>query len=365
VGVLQSDNVTGAIFSGDPPLELDPGGAILTNDLDSALILVYTPDTEKLIARILVYGNTNVSLDEASTPRFGASRVGHKVDLSLNSGRLQLNIIDDLERDITISVNVPQGEIALQESGQYSIITSNLETQVAVLEGRAELMDGDQILELNIDQRGVLPAEEPVNGPFDTERNLIQNSDFGLGIEGWVQLSPNIEIADQPKVETTVTEFASEPALKFRRVGIGHADAGLRQIISQDVTDFESLRLLVTMRIMDQSLGVCGQQGSECPIIVRIDYEDVNGVDQTWQQGFFAVGEIGPDTPDVCVACPPPLNEHQRVPYQQIVFYESENLLEKLGQSGILPRQIKSITLISSGHTFDAEVIEVALLARE
>jgi len=119
------------------------------------------------------------------------------------------------------------------------------------------------------------------------------------------------------------------------------------------------------MEVAEQSLGVCGQQGSECPLILRIEYTDVNGVDQIWQQGFFAVGEIASTTPDVCVACPPPLNEHQRVPYKQLVFYESDNLMEKLRLLDAQPQQIKTMTLIASGHTFDMRVADVALMARE
>jgi hypothetical protein len=100
-------------------------------------------------------------------------------------------------------------------------------------------------------------------------------------------------------------------------------------------------------------------------VIVRIEYVDVNGVDQTWQKGFYASGNVGPDTPDVCVACPPPLNEHQRVPFGQIAFYESENLLEKLGQIGVSPAKIKSITVIASGHSFESQIFDLSLIAVE
>jgi hypothetical protein len=177
--------------------------------------------------------------------------------------------------------------------------------------------------------------------------------------------SISVEIIDQQPVELAVIELGTEPAIRFNRVGIGHADAGLRQLINQDVTDFDSMILMISMMISEQSLGVCGQQGSECPLIVRIEYIDENNVDQTWQQGFYAVGDISSETPDVCIACPPPLNEHQRIPFGQLVFYESDNLLNQLDLQGILPVQVKSITLISSGHTFDTNVIDVALMARE
>jgi hypothetical protein len=119
------------------------------------------------------------------------------------------------------------------------------------------------------------------------------------------------------------------------------------------------------MQIIDQSLEVCGEKGSECPLMIQIEYIHVNGVNQVWQQGFYAVGTISDVTPDLCVTCASPLIEHVGIPFNQLVFYESENLLERLGQLNILPRQIKAVNLIAAGHTFDVEVVELALMARE
>jgi hypothetical protein len=146
---------------------------------------------------------------------------------------------------------------------------------------------------------------------------------------------------------------------------MGHADAGIRQVVNQDVTDYQVVNVVVSMRILSQSLLVCGGQGSECPMIIRIEYTDVNGVDQVWQQGFYATGTVGQDGPDVCVPCGPPLNVHEFIPFNQLAFYESDNLLVTLGQLNILPRSINAIELIASGHTFDVEVVELAVMVRE
>jgi hypothetical protein len=54
-----------------------------------------------------------------------------------------------------------------------------------------------------------------------------------------------------------------------------------------------------------------------------------------------------------------------RVPYRQQVFFESDNLIERLGQQGILPSRLQSLTLIASGHSFVSNVAEVALMAEE
>jgi hypothetical protein len=365
VGILLGGSETVALFAGDPPQSLNPNGSVLTNNTDTALLLVHSPDEEQLLARIQVYGNTNLSLDQATSPRFSASSNTHSLDATLTSGRAQITLPETAERPLRAKLSVPQGHIIFEEAGRYSVVTSNVESQVAVLQGHALAEAGGSTLALETDQRAVLPTGQPLLGPLETERNLVRNGDFSRGLEEWLSLSSNVEIVGQPAVETTVDLEASEPTVRFERVGVGHVDTGLRQIINQDVTDFESLRLLASMRIMNQTLGVCGEKGSECPLMIRIEYEDINGVAQTWQQGFYAVGSVGPDTPDVCVACPPPLNEHQNVPYEQLVFYESENLLERLDQLGILPRQIKSMTLIVSGHEFAMEVVDVALIAEE
>jgi hypothetical protein len=365
VGLLLGDNETGALFAGDPAESINPHGAILTNATDQALLLVLTPDGEQLIARAQIYGNSSITVDRATAPRFSSSSSDRLLTLVLNSGRMLLTIPGGEDTRLIVELLFPQGKSIIRGPGQYSILTSNVETQVAVLQGEAEIETDEDQMVISTDQRVVLPTDDSPIGPLDTERNLISNGDFGNGFDEWVILSPNLEISGQPTVEVKVDHQDGEPTLSFRRLGIGHADSGIRQIVDEDVTDFDNLRLALSMRVSEQSLGVCGEQGSECPLIVRLDYQDVNGNDQTWLQGFFSQGTTGPTTPDVCVACPPPLNEHYRLPFGQLSFYESEDLLEKLDQIGILPARIKSVTLIASGHTFDTEIVDVALLANE
>jgi hypothetical protein len=365
VGIQQADNGTSALFAGDVPQELDAGGTILTNATDTALLQVFTPDEQQVVARIQVYGNSNMGLVAGDSPRFSVSSAENRLALDLSSGRLLVSVPAEGERPLDLHITVPQGEISIQEPGQYSITTVNEESQFSVLEGQASVVGREGSLVLVTDERVVLPAEGPVRGPLDTERNLIRNGDFGRDFDNWLLLPGEVERVDQSKVEIQVTTRANEPVLKFNRVGLGHADAGVRQVVDQDLTDYQSLQVLIWMQIVDQSLEVCGQQGSECPVIVRIEYVDVNGVDQVWQQGFYAIGTTGQNTPDICVTCPSPVNEHEQIPFNQLVFYESGNLVEQLGQLNILPRHIKSISLISSGHTFDVEVVELAVMARE
>jgi hypothetical protein len=235
-----------------------------------------------------------------------------------------------------------------------------------VLEGRASVLAGERGMELVQNQRALIPAEGNLSGPLSTERDLITNGGFGEDMRHWTFVAGTVERAGQPEVEVEVVQDEGDEVLRFHRVGIGHADAAVRQVIDHDVTDYASLELFVTMRLVEQSLEVCGVQGSECPLFVRIEYVDVYGTRQVWQQGFFAVGQfVAGSTPDVCQFCAAPHNSHLRAPLGQVYFYESGNLLELLAQQNIRPRIIESISLAAEGHTFDTHVVDIALIAEE
>lgn len=365
VGIQQADNGTSALFAGDAPQDLGAGSTILTNATDTALLQVFTPDEAQVVARIQVYGNSNVGLIEGNTPRFGVSSAENRLILDLDSGRMLVTVPDLGDRGLFLHLTVPQGEITIREPGQYSISAVNQESQFSVLEGQASVVGSEGSLVMAADERVVIPVDGPLRGPLDTERNLMLNGDFSGNFDNWFLLPGEVELADQSSVEIQVTTRASEPVIKFARVGTGHADAGIRQVVDLDITDYQSLQVLLWMQVLDQSLEVCGEKGSECPLIIQIEYTDVNGVSQVWWQGFYAVGTVGQNTPDICVTCGPPLNEHEQVPFDQLVFYESDNLMAQLGQLDILPRHINAVSIIAAGHTFDVEVLELAVVARE
>ena len=365
IGIFHEDIGTQALFAGEPARMLDVGNRILTNVTDSALLVIYPPDYARILARIQLYGNTDLSIEQATVPRFQASDALPKMVITLISGRIRLSVPPEQTRPFLILVKTPQAETELVHTGQYSFTVTNSQTELSVQEGQAAISAASQTLTLNTDERAVVATTNPPTGPLSTERNLLQNGDFNLDLLQWVVLEWTVERPDQPSGDLGVQNRIGEPTLVMRRLGLGHADTGVRQILDRDVTDFKSLQLIVSMRINEQSLAVCGNRGSECPLMVRIEYEDVNGGVREWQQGFYALGAIASDTPDVCVSCPPPRNPHAQVTAGQVSFYESDNLLEKLQQQDIQVAYIRNVSLIASGHTFDVEVIDVALMAAE
>ncbi len=351
------------------PLEVRAGAEILTNAADTASLLIAEPAEGRVLVRGQIYGHTNLQVEEASTPRFGWSTAEPQLTLDMRSGRIRLTLLPHVTGALPVTIKTPQGIITLTEAGQYSLEVNNETAQVAVQEGSARLAvetESESIpLFLTADQRGLIPTGGLPEGPLGTERNLIRNGNFIADLSGWIQQDWNIELADEPTGETAVIAASNGTALRFARVGIGHADAVVRQNLNQDVTDYTSLRFLISLQIKVQTLGVCGTVGSECPLTVELDYVDRDGNRQVWRQGFYATGTVATDTPDTCINCRPPYNPHIQLPANRLYVYEID-LIDNLAlQAFPPPRYLNSIRLIAAGHGFEVEVVDVALLARE
>ncbi|MDX1663919.1 MAG: hypothetical protein R3272_09005 [Candidatus Promineifilaceae bacterium] len=368
VGLEDENGRRPAILAGDPPQRVEGLESILTNNSDSALVAVYTPDESEILARLKINGNTHVEVLDARAPRFGMSDAQHELALAAAAGIVRINLPPRNGRSLALQVHTPQGgTVLLQHAGQYTLDVTNHETWILVQEGMARVEEGGRVLSLRADEGALMALQSPLQGPLSGNRNLVTNGDFNKNMDGWQPRAWEIEWPDQPEGEVQVADEAGEQVLRFRRLGTGHAEGSVLQLIEQDVSNFQALNLYLTLRIVNQSLPVCGAKGSECPLFVRIEYEDMYGVLHTWQQGFYAVGEpaVGV-TPPFCIHCGRPGDTiHQRVPFNQLYFYESGNLLEKLSRQDIRPRVINSIILVSSGHAFEAQVFDVALMGHE
>ncbi len=365
VGIDDASDVRQAVLVGQPGQTIEPGATILTDATATALVSVFLPDSGKLLARTQVYGNTTVTLEKASTPRFGVSDTGQAIHFDLETGRMRLTIPAIEERPFLVTVTTPQGKTTIESPGQYSLTANNAETQVIVHDGLAHVVALNHYVDLDPDERTIIPNDGIPSIPLDTERNMIHNGDFDGGWSQWQQFVWEIERADQPEGLIEVGTNDGVSMLYVARQGEGHADVKVRQSINQDVNDFSTLSLELTFRIVSQSLGVCGIQGSECPLFVKINYRDQTGIARTWQRGFYASGVVSDDTPDTCAFCSVVQSPHDLVTMDQVQFFDL-NLLEELARLGVPPISIiESVELVASGHSFEVEVLEVALIGAE
>jgi hypothetical protein len=366
VGIDDETGVRRAIIAGEPVQTVVPGASILTDAQATAILFVSPPETDELMARFKIDSNTSMQFHSATSPRFGLSNAVQAVDLELQSGRLRLSLLESASRPVYMNLITPHGEVFINEPGEYSVEVDNSATQVSVQVGTAVTQANGENLTLNRGERAEIASGSSPVGPLAPERNLIQNGDFSAGFQDWAEYAWLIELTDEPKGKTEITTIDGEPALRFSRNGVGHADASVRQSLNHNVNDYRSLRLLLSLRVIEQSLGVCGVQGSECPLFIRIEYIDQNGANQIWQQGFYALGEIDDNnTPGACISCAVLQSNHDRVPLDQEFFYEVDLREELARQGAVPPSRIESISLVTSGHSFITDVIDFSLIANE
>jgi hypothetical protein len=366
VSIEDAGEVRQAVLAGQPGKDIKPVASILTDSAATALVSFFPPNSDQLLARLQVYGNTFVTLEEADTPRFALSDNSHSLQLDMEGGRLRLTVPDGGELPFLITITTPQGKTTIETPGQYSFTATNEETQVTVHDGLAHVVALGRYVDLDPDERTVIPNNGIPSIPLGTERNLIQNGDFGERWAKWQQSVWEIELSDQPEGQIDVISSSGESVLQVVRRGVGHADVKVRQSVNQDVTDFTSLILQLTFRIVEQSLDVCGVQGSECPIFIRLNYIDRFGSSRTWQHGFYGKGIVVEDeTPELCEFCSVVQSPHDLITLGQVQFYDV-NLVEALARQSVPPISfIESVELVASGHSFEVEIVEVALIGDE
>ncbi|MCA9867420.1 MAG: hypothetical protein KIS95_05620 [Anaerolineae bacterium] len=365
VGIEGQNGPRRAVLAGEPAQPVGPQTSIWTDTTASALMTVMTPEGQQTLVTMQVAGNSTLQLDQAAAPRFGVSNRSFRVLVDLQAGRVRLDVPRFGSRPLELALTTPQGgRIDVIESGRYTLEVSNDVTQVTVVsDGHATVSSQGQTLVLEPGQRMEISPDSAPVGPFDPARDLIRNGDFSEGLDNWALFSWQVELPDQPKGETTVQPNGGDPVLRLTRQGVGHADVRLTQSVNQDVSDYEFLRLSATLRVVDQSLGVCGVQGSECPLFIIVNYVDDSGISRVWQHGFFANGTIDDNlTPGACISCAVVQRPHDRVPLGQLYFYDVDLIQELAIQGALPPRYVESVTLVGSGHSFTTEVSDVALI---
>jgi hypothetical protein len=367
VGITSESGQQRAVFASGEALVVQPEAIILTDSTASAIMNVALPDAAEPLARLQMSSDTTLTLRQASTPRFAWSQATHWMNLDLQRGRVRVAVPEYVQRPLSLQFTAPQGSTLIDAPGQYSLEVNNEAFWVTVLEsGRATIEGNGGAITLLPGQRGEVTLGGVPSGPLNPARNLLNNGDFSQGLRDWVTYAWYVDLAGQPGGVTEVRPMSNDQTLRFVRDGIGHADVQISQTINQDMFGYSSLQLQLTFNIVRHSLGVCGSVGSECPLFVRIAYIDEGGINRTWQQGFYAAGEIDDNlTPGECTTCAPIRQAHIRVPLNQFYYHEVE-LPEELARQGFLPpRFIQSIALVASGHTFEVEVSDVALIVEE
>jgi hypothetical protein len=341
-------------------------GAILTtaDDDDQAVLTVSDLAAGTTLGRITLYPNSQISVITARAPRFSQSTNAYQLLFRLDSGRVGITASFPPTRSVQARIMTPQAQVALTDTGRYSLEVGGDETQVAVIDGGMLYVEAQsQRVTLEKGQRTIISDSQPLpTAPLPAARNLIQDGNFANTLPNPVWVSYT-QALTPPQGTAEVARISGRNALHFSRTGVDHAETGVIQTIERDVRPFSSLRLHLAVQVFSQSVPVCGTLGSECPIMVELRYKDELGADRSWFQGFYSLD--GGD-PKYCVQCGGTQSDHIRVVPTNPRPYDSPNLIEELTKGGLPePARVLYLRIYASGHSFNAAVSEVELLAQE
>lgn len=345
------------------------GGAALTLSSDQAMLILRTRDAAaRPVAEIHLNNDTELRVVQARAPRFAISSQPYIVILRLESGRVRLSVPAGLTRRVVLQAHTSTALVQTSE-GSISVQVKQDETQVRSYDGAALVVWNARGEGLNLAhlESVVVPPLTGELRALPPAQDLIANGDFSAPLadgQGWQIYSKDIEVEGEPGGEISLMALDHATWLGFTRIGVGHAETGIKQVLDRDVRDFQSLHLRLKLRVLEQDVPVCGTRGTECPIMVKIDYQDAAGEVRSWLQGFYSMLDPARVNPPFCTICYPRA-DHFRVEQGAWYVYDSPNLIPLLSQAGPPPVRIVSVTLYASGHTYRAQVARIELLAQK
>jgi hypothetical protein len=320
------------------------------------------------LSSVRIYRDTRIWLARASTPlvpRF--SPESDQVMLRMEGGRIRVSVPPGSARSMLFQVTTPQALVQLSE-GSTAVEVNNQETQVTVSDGQAFVVANANrsVVQLASGERVAVATGSGVTGAMPAARNLLAGyTDFREPLGSiWKIYTLDPQFEGESRGEVTNVSAEDRQVVELSRIGQGWAETGIKQDINRDIRDFRSLQLRIVLRVLQQDVPVCGTAGTECPVMVRLDYVNDNGEEQFWQQGFYYMLDPNNFNPEFCNTCNP-RNIHIRTINGVWYSFESDNLIPILTKVGAPPVSLKSISIYASGHTYQSQVDEVELVGQE
>ncbi|NWG16612.1 MAG: hypothetical protein HXY41_08255 [Chloroflexi bacterium] len=348
-----------------------------TDGQSQATVLFFDPQQQRrLIATVTVKGGTNLILRRALRPRFDWGNGQYSIEVQDFAGDLEVFVVRDLAGSFRMTINTQQGNlIDLGASGRYSVSVREGQTRVVNQEGKAALIPADRSQGRDIPEgsQGTIYTESPNEvSVVPAYVNLLENSTFEdtaliESAGGEMQVVARIWGCRNDQVSAPRGTYRTEivdgrTIMRFVRGENATSNGETRCVAflgqsGRDVSGYDYLEMRASFSLNYQSLAACGWQGSECPLMLQVDYVDEDGELQTWYHGFYYL-QPQPGNPLTCSSC---RQEHDRVNEKSWYTYTSGNLLALLGPDE-RPQTILNVQFYASGHQYDVSIGEISLL---
>jgi hypothetical protein len=332
-------------------------------DLDSVAALSIDPPVDGARVTMQLYSGTRLRILRLSVPRYRFSSANDTYVINVERGRVEVQTQYPNGRRLDLRMNSPQAQLTINNSGAFGLEVNADATHVMAYEGviAATPITNPQITRpVRASEHALVRAG--VVEPLLAGRNVIRNSDFGQALQlgNWV-ISATARVGAPlgdalAIVDGTVTKLD----LKRTGVSLGPGRTSVTQQLDQSVASRSAVRVRMAFDILEQEIQVCGNSGSECPLMIEIAYTRADGSAANWRQGFYAVGvPSGNDLPDYVVR--EKQSKHIFKNLRTAAYFTSANLLDIAPEMAL----IQSITLYAEGHSVHAQVRRAELWVQD
>jgi hypothetical protein len=380
-GLTEADLIEQVVRRGR---EIYNRAVISTDALSQATISFVDPAQDgRVIASVTMRSSSAVDLERIERPRFNWSSDDYVIELGDITGEMNVRV-DEVGRGIHFTLDTQQGSsIYINRPGRYSISATPEQLQVINFEGLVTLIEPDgERFPTAAGQRALfnyaqghaqlLPGYTNLiaGGSFTVDNviNMDTASSETLGRAVW--RCRNTQLG-APSGTFDLVYADGRSALHFARGGgaNSHGESFCIQNLGTtgqeglDVSMYDYLAWRATFKITSHSLGTCGVEGSECPMMLRMDYIPVvPQPDQpaiSWYHGFFVIPSTVGEYPLRCNSC---TQDHQIINDNAWYTFDSGNLFALIPENQ-RPKSILNVRFYASGHEYDLVVSDVALLA--
>ncbi len=360
--------------------DLAVGSRIRPSDVDSqGELIVRDPYRDgAFVASVNLMGVTSaVTLRAAERPRFELGTTGYQLDLNGVNGRLEILVAKDLSQFINLNLFTPeQTRLVITAPGRYRVDVRDGEIQVESDGGPVVLFPPNQRPALTITSTSLYNGASNDLRAIPPPMELLQNSDFTTAVEapnpslpsiptGWGCNHSNVEPTSPRGTYNLVVKDGRNTLAMVRGEGTqSPAETICQQGLQigevwQDISTVSTLYLQANFYIEEQSLAGCGYLGSECPLMLRVDYLRADGTRGELVYGFYTLPDYTGTYPTTCSSCRQP---HIRVQQFTWFSFDSGNIL-----AGFTPDErpvaISRVRFYASGHQYNVKVSRVALIA--
>jgi hypothetical protein len=352
---------------------------IETDSSSQGYVTFTDPFSGQVVASITLLRDSALTIGNAQRPRFEFSTGMYTLNVSHLTGHIDVDIVPGLDRAVVLDVFSPDGFVRMSGPRQYTLPGQSGELSIFNRDGDAVIVtDASLTRAIPAGMQGVLSSslQEIV---LDTPMiNILPDGTFNTFNPANNELSSawgcytmrNDSSAPEGTYRREIID--GRPAMHIirtsgaERSAQNHAQTGCLQYLNTvdeplPVTPFNYLeiRAKVQIRWQPNMLNACGQQGSECPIMIVMTYLDKYGNQHKWIHGFYSRYEQSVGWPLRCDSC---AQDHERLNQDTWYTYTSGNLIQLLPEDQ-RPVAVYSVEFYASGHEYEVLLSEVSLMA--